>query len=89
MEETNAPSPSEAGGVRRARIAFFSWFFALFGVGTAMLALLLIVAGEIKWSSPVGLVLLAFSAFGAACLAMALAALFRARRGNGEKEGPR
>ena len=72
----------ENEGVRRARgrFAFFSWFFALFGVGTAMLSLLLIGGGEVAWSSAVGLLLLGFTLLGIISLCMALASLFRARR---------
>lgn len=77
-----AAAGAENDGVRRARgrVAFFTWFFALFGVGTAMLALLLIGGGEVAWSSAVGLLLLGFTLLGIICLCAALAALFRARR---------
>ncbi len=79
MEAEKRMSQTERQDRRRGRAAFFSWFFALFGMGTGLLALLLIGAGEIPWSSPVGLVLLALTAVGLVCLGIVLAGLFRAR----------
>jgi hypothetical protein len=77
----------ESEGARRARgrFAFFSWFFALVGVGTAMLSLLLIGGGLVAWSSAVGLILLGLTFLGLICLCGALATLFRARRERGSE----
>ncbi len=88
MEATKMPPEVDQGNRARGRLAFFSWFFALFGMGAAMLALLLIGTGEVRWSSPAALVLLALSAIGIACLAIVLAGIFRARHGGpGKEEG--
>jgi len=73
-------TPEQDADRSRGRIAFLSWFFALVGLGAAMLAFLLIGAGAMAWSSPIGVVLLALTALGLVCLAFALLALFRARR---------
>jgi hypothetical protein len=79
VESERRPRGAEEQRSRRGRRAFFTWFFALFGVGAAMLALLLIGSGRLAWSSPVGIALLALSAAGVVCLAIALIGLFRAR----------
>ena len=84
MQATASPAESGAKDRARGRFAFFSWFFALLGVGAVMLSLLL--GGVVAWSSPVGLILLGLSLLGIISLCAALASLFRARRGR-EDEG--
>jgi hypothetical protein len=66
----------EATNRKAGRRVFFTWFLALFGMGTAFLAFLLLATGEVGWTSPVIIALLLFGAVGAVCLVAALVSLF-------------
>jgi hypothetical protein len=80
MKTTASPAKNQTENRARGRFAFFSWFFALLGLGAAMLSLLLIGGGIVAWSSAVGLILVGLSLLGIVSLCAALGALFRARR---------
>jgi len=65
--------------LRRGRRVFFSWFLALFGLGCALLVLLLLGTGGVAITSPIILGLMVLAIAGIVALVIVVVALFRAR----------
>ncbi len=61
-----------SGGRRHSRGLFFHWLIGLFGLGTGMLAFLLLSTGDVGWTTPLVILLLLFFVAGVGALIAAL-----------------
>lgn len=76
----------ETQKARGGRRVFLTWFLGLCGMGTLLMALLILATGEAGWTSPVIIGLLVFSAVGVVCLVYAAVSLLFGKRP--DRRGP-
>ncbi len=68
-------------GRRHSRGLFFHWFIGLFGLGTGMLAFLLLSTSDVGWTTPIVILLLLFFLAGVTALVAALVISVREKSG--------